>query len=818
MQTIELGQDWRMIAARDVQGASPADPDCDTTRWIPAAVPTTAQATLVEAGVVTEPWLDRNYQRFEPFEGDTWWFRREFTLDAVQAPADAVILVLEGVTLACTVWINGSPVGFTRNAHHAHRFDVTPHIQRTGPNVIALECRLDIEAARKRVRKDVSKDADEYRVYLRTCQMSSGWDFAPRLPVAGPWRPVRLECHRAASLEDVHVRTEAIERGTAALAVSVTTRAWAPCGSIPTVRLSIHEEPDAPPVWQGEAAVGAGFPASVAVQIPKARLWFPHPIGEPFLYTLKAELVVDGAVTDRHVQRFGARTVELKQDARFTFCINGVDVFARGANWVPPDTLTLDTTADQYRHLLGLAHDAHFNMLRVWGGGTYENPAFYALCDEFGIMVWQDFMYACAMFPDDEPEFMETADREAREAVTRLRRHPSVVLWCGNNECQEAWELGDWPERSHRHMGERLYDHVLPNAVRQLAPGTPYWPGSPYGGPTTRSRSEGDFHDWYSFPEWRRYDANAPRFSSEYGFRSVPHRDTVDTMISPQYQWDPHGPQNVVWKAHHGWCGWMRDLLPEFGAPATLDEWIMCTQEAQATMMRYAVEVYRRRMFETSGSLMWQYNEPWPAATFSLVDYYGRAKAAYYWSRHAHAPVIGLFYGGHGPLEFWGVSDLPAPAECTVRWRRWNHDGALLGDATLTATLAANGATQIASALPHGIAIEDAAHEFLHAELTCGDQVCECVHHAGLRKDWRLPAADLRCRVVAQAPGEITLELRSDAYVHWTSVTVADPRAWYSDNFVDVLPGIPRVVTVRGDIAGGARIAAANARPLHVGA
>ena len=313
-------------------------------------------------------------------------------------------------------------------------------------------------------------------MYMRTCQMSFGWDFAPRMPLIGPWRPVYVECHRNASLSDLHVRTESICADAADLMIELSVGAVSPAGATPTIRLSICEDQSDPPVWSNTTVIPAGLAARLSVRIPSPRLWWPQPLGDPFLYTLEAELLVDGVVTDRRSQRFGIRTIELKQDRRFTFCVNGVDVFARGANWVPPHSLTLDTSADQYRHLLDLAHDARFNMLRVWGGGTYEAELFYELCDERGIMVWQDFMYACAMYPDDEPDFMESAAREADEAVTRLRRHPCVVLWCGNNECQEAWELGDWYQRAPRHMGERLYDHVLPDTVRKRSPGTPYWP------------------------------------------------------------------------------------------------------------------------------------------------------------------------------------------------------------------------------------------------------------------------------------------------------------------------------------------------------
>ena len=259
-------------------------------------------------------------------------------------------------------------------------------------------------------------------------------------------------------------------------------------------------------------------------------------------------------------------------------------------------------------------------------------------------------------------------------------------------------------------------------------------------------------------------------------------------------------------------------MLPEFGSPQTLDEWIMYTQEAQATMMRYAVEVYRRRMFETSGSLIWQYNEPWPAVTFSLVDFFGRPKAAYYWVRHVHAPVIGILYTGNGPIELWGVSDLPEAADCTVCLQRIRHDGAILGEATVDGRLGGNQATQLLRALPAVLQIASPEDEMLRATLRCGDHMSECIHHDAPRKNWRLPAAAIEATVRRVDGDCVAVELRADAYVHWANVSVADPRARYSDNFVDLLPGEPRTLEIRGAIGGEMKVASANAAAIHLAA
>jgi len=344
-----------------------------------------------------------------------------------------------------------------------------------------------------------------------------------------------------------------------------------------------------------------------------------------------------------------------------------------------------------------------------------------------------------------------------------------------------------------------------------LNPDVPYWPGSPYGGPTTRSREVGDFHDWTSLNDWRTYDENAPRFSSEFGFRAVPQRETVEEMISPEFQWEPRFPQHVHWQFHHGWCTSLQAILPEFGTPRTLDEYIMLTQEAQATLMRYAVEVYRRRMYATSGSLIWQYDEPWPAVTFSLVDYYGRPKASYFWVRRAYAPVLAMFYAKDGVVSFWGISDLRRAREFRARVRRFATTGEVLGERKVSGVLPPNQATPLIAEMPQELTIADARREFLHAELVAGDAVSERFYHLGHRRDWVLPAVEIEAAAQRRDADCVAVSLVANGYAHFVSATVADPMARYSDNFVDLLPGEPREILIRTRADGPITLRSANA-------
>jgi len=791
----------RLAANSDVRAKRPC--------WMDVRVPTTVQSALVAADRAPSPWLDRNAEWFRSVEDETWIYRTEFAVPEEDRDADAFEVVFEGVSVYAHIWLNGSIIGSIRNAYHEHSFDATPHIHRERVNEIIVECRIPIAEMRGTISKKIGANADDVRPFLRVPQMVFGWDFAPRLPLIGLWRPVSLRAHRAASISDLWVRTLKTEGATAELEIEVSVRSFESDTIPANILVSVYRELNEKPLFELHRPIVGNDCYKERFTLENAQFWYPQPVGEPFRYYVIARLERNGELLDERHDRFGVRTVKILQEDEFTFSVNGRRVFAKGANWVPADSLALDAPEERLRHLLQRARDANFNMLRVWGGGIYESPLFYDLCDEFGIMVWQDFMYACSMYPDNDPAFVESATREAECVVKRLRRHPSIVLWCGNNECQEAWVLGDWPERADRHYGERFYDDILPDVVARVNPEVPYWPGSPFGGPTTRSRTVGDFHDWYSLPNWRTYDENAPRFSSEYGFRSIPERNTLDTAISSEIQWEPHPPQHVVWKYHHGWCGWMNAVLPEFGVAETLDEYIMLTQEVQATLMRYAIEVYRRRMYDTSGSLIWMYNEPWPAATFSVIDYYGRPKAAYYWVRKAYEPVMVMLH--EKTMSVWAANDMDTEFAGILRVRRFKYDGTVLGDMKMPVNLRPNGATCLVEHLPNDLRINDSSSEHIHVALTAGRFVSERTYHAGNRRDWTLTDASIDATVNRIDQHTVQVRLMTERYAHFVSVSVDDPLAVYSDNFVDLYPNESREIRIKTEMAGTIRIRTGNA-------
>ena len=404
MKQIQLHKNWLMAPERDLMGLDPygveSNPDC----WLPVEVPTTVQSALVDHGRVPSPWKDYNAKAFKKYEDETWWFRHEFKLPKDASDYDAWDISLEGISLFGMIWLNGEPVGYTQNAHHEYVVDITSQINLKETNVLAISCGLHLDDIKRRLRTEIRSAHDAPRSIMRMPQMSSGWDFAPHLWLTGLWRPVTLKGHKSASIDDLYIRTNKIYEDSAELQISVDARHFEQHTEAPKLHLSIHEDSEKDSVWSKTSEIFGNGSINIPLQLSSVKLWYPKPLGEPFLYTLKASIECNGKETDLRSIKFGVRTIELKKDDQFTFIVNGKEIFVKGANWVPPNSLSWDATSETYTHLIELAANANFNMFRIWGGGIYESEKFYELCDIHGIMIWQDFMFANTRLPDDDPD------------------------------------------------------------------------------------------------------------------------------------------------------------------------------------------------------------------------------------------------------------------------------------------------------------------------------------------------------------------------------------------------------------------------------
>ena len=430
------------------------------------------------------------------------------------------------------------------------------------------------------------------------------------------------------------------------------------------------------------------------LRIAQPDLWWPVPLGGQPLYDVTAVLSARRRELDRRAFRYGLREVALIQEplggdegTSFIIAVNGQKVFCKGADWVPADSIVARVTPAKYRALVSAAAEANFNMFRVWGGGIFEDDAFYQLCDEHGILVWQDFLYACAYYPDDDADFVAESRREAEAALRRLRNYACIALWCGNNENQ--WIHYQRGKDVARCYGERIYDEVLPDVCRRLDPTRPYWPSSPYGGPggpggdgrpDPNSEMEGDRHHWFvsiiaptleQRIDYRLYADDRAKFMSEFGILAPPPLDSLRRYLPP----DQIARGSAAWDVHSNRFekGTNQEALRRYWRPAeelSLEQYVRYSQMIQAEALKFALEHWRRRKFLTAGALFWMYADCWGEVGWTIIDYYLNRKPSYYAVKRALAHVLVSFQEEGDQVGVWLVNDRldAVPGELTTGW------------------------------------------------------------------------------------------------------------------------------------------------------
>ena len=632
--------------------------DVESGRTWKAKAPGSVLSVLLEAGEIQDPFFRENEKGLrEIFEKD-YEFICHFSLRGDVHQEETQELVFYGLDTICEIRLNGERLGRTRNMHRTYRYLVRDKL-RMGDNELLLHFSSPLKyiSEYKPAEGKEVKWAPSGAMYgghlLRKSHSSFGWDWGPQLPDMGIFREIRLEAWSKVRLKEVFFYQEHIE-GNVTLFVDPILEYTDP---IPVeIVVSVTDEPASALMTRmpdpGTVCTVKGE-NEIGIPIRDPKLWWPNGCGKHPLYDVKVELRKADKVYDERKFRIGLRTIELirEKDARgegFCFAVNGRRIFAMGANIIPEDAVYSRIGGEKQRQLVADAAAAHFNCLRVWGGGYYPSDAFYDLCDEYGILVWQDLMFACNIY-ELTPSFERSILAEVRDNVARLRHHACLALWCGNNEIESGWDHWDgFKEHSPALRADyiKMFEYLLPRAVREADESTAWWPSSPSSGgcfddPDSEDRGDSHFWEvWHGHLPFTEYRKHHFRFLSEFGFQSLPGLKTIKTFTEPEDRNLFAPVMESHQKQQKGNGDIMYYISENFRYPKDFEQLLYVSQVQQGLAIESAVEHFRRERGSCMGTLYWQLNDNWPGSSWSSVDYFGRWKALHYMARRFYAPIL----------------------------------------------------------------------------------------------------------------------------------------------------------------------------------
>ena len=789
----------------------------------PAVVPGVVHTDLLRQGLIADPYIGLNERTVQWIDKEDWIYETTFRVDDTLMAADHIALCFDGLDTYADVYLNDIKILEADNMFRRWSVSVKPALNN-GDNVLRIFFHSPIKVDMPKWEQhphlyQAANDQSEnggvldrkLSVFARKAGYHYGWDWGPRLVTIGIWRNVYLQGWSKVRITDTNLRQEKVSKQKATITDVVEIEADEDVSSI---QITVTDQAKGQLVAAKKCRLRKGLNTiPVTFSIKNPRLWWCNGLGKPELYTFTTRVFIDGKQIEQQQKRIGIRTIQLvtEPDAdgnkQFYFVLNGVPVFAKGTNYIPQDNFLTNVTPERYRRTLQDAVLANMNMVRVWGGGIYENDLFYDLCDEMGLMVWQDFMFACSTYPV-EGEWMENVRQEAIDNIRRLRHHPSIVLWCGGNECMDAWYNWGWKTRMEKanptgaqlvgQQQEYLYYDLLQQVVDEQIPDHNYVTGSPLA---DRGRgSDGINGDRHFYGVGHRhmpvssYEQEKAHFFSEYGMQSFPEYASV-LSFAPDISTHSIDSELMMWHQRGGveankTIAWYVDS--EYPQPRDFQQFLYTSQLLQGDAMRTAIEAHRRDMPHCMGSLLWQHNDCWPVASWSTRDYYGRWKAAHYMVRHAFEPLICSAVSEGDSLTIYTVSDLLNPQKGTLKLTVYTLDGKTIGAQTHSLTIVANTSAAVLR-LSVDQLLQGRRREEVVVSLsltTVAGRVYQSNCFLCQQKNLRLQPANPSVQVEA-AEGGCRLTLKADTFVRAVALSTGDADCWLDNNYFDLLPGVP---------------------------
>ncbi len=812
IQTLHTG--WKFKSARH-------------TNWYPASVPGTVHTDLMYNDIIEDPYFRLNERGAQWIDKEDWIYETVFDVSSDILQKENINLLFEGLDTYAEVYLNDQKVISADNMFRQWNTDIKSHLKETGNKLrVYFHSPIKIDIPKwdsvpipYQAANDQSENGGVFHkkvsVFARKAGYHYGWDWGPRLVTSGIWRPVYVRAWDNARIENVFYQQKNITQTNAAVSARVEVLSDK---VIPNARLIVSEATTKKLLASQNVDLVVGINKIVLpFNIKNPQLWWSNGLGKPHRYDFTVRLLVGDSVYDNKNDKIGLRSVKVinRPDAKgktFYIELNGRPVFAKGANYIPNDMFLPRVTREKYEKVIRDAVDANMNMLRVWGGGIYENDIFYNLCDQYGIMVWQDFMFACSMYPA-EGTLLENMRLEAAENVRRLRNHACIALWCGNNENHDAWLTWGWKqniEKTHPRYAEKMWEqyrqqyHVmLPTVVAENDPGAFYWPSSPFSefGKPSNDYS-GDRHYWavWHFKEpIAKYNEERSRFFSEYGFQSFPEFESVKKYAPEKRDWDIY---SEVMMSHQRGGAHANSLIEtylekEYRKPKDFESFLYMNQVLQGDAIKTAMEAHRRDMPYCMGSLYWQHNDVWPVASWSARDYYGRWKAQQYFAREAYKDILVSPIQQDGMLHVFIVSDKIQPVSGVLQVMVMKLTGGTVSQYAKKVMVKANASNDLFS-----INIQDMLKGYTPGEVwvhtiftEAGKQPYINNYFLAKQKDILYPIVNIN-KSIHPVSGGYDVTLLSDKFARAVFMSLKGIDNFFENNYFDLLPGKPVTVKV----------------------
>jgi beta-mannosidase len=809
---LALDHGWQF---RQVTSA-PQEPEAG---WLPATVPGDVHLDLLANKKIDDPFFRGNEPKLQWIENESWEYRLRFDVTPSMLARSNVDMVFDGLDAAAQVYVNGTQVLAADNMFRIWRVSVKGYLH-TGKNLLRVVFPSPIKAAQEVAARDPwqPKTKTDFKTYIRKAAYEYGWDWGPRFVTSGIWRPVQLEAWDKVRIADFAIRQRDVSSEVAHADAEVEVES----ASAGSARVSVQYTDNGKPVTLSTVAnLHAGRNIiDLPVEIRQPKLWYPAGYGDQPLYEFTAQVGAVGQPAETRKVKAGLRSIVLhrqldKWGRSFELIVNGIPVFAKGADVIPFDSFPNRVTTADYRRILESARDANMNMIRHWGGGYYETDEFYAICDELGIMVWQDFMFGNDWQPGTY-DFKLNIEAEADDQVRRLRNHPSIVVWCGNNETESA--LG-WNGRQSLPADVRYqmwqdylteFSGILPRVVARLDSETPYWPSSPSADYEALSDhyQSGDAHIWdvwHGRVPFSTYETHHARFVTEYGFQSFPEMKTIEAFTLPEDRTGIFTPVMLGHQKNDEGNSIIHDyLLKDYSEPKDFASFLYVSQVLQAEGIKIGAEHFRRSRPETMGSIFWQLNDCWPVASWSSIDYYGRWKALQYYARRFYAPILVSPHVEDGSLKVYIVSDKTKAAPATLRVRLMDFGGkVLLEDSHAVDVTPLDSKVYLDWPLKKlsDAGAADTSRVFIVADLTAnGAQISRNLVYLAPTKEIHLKPAALKVETTG-GNGSYKVRITSPVLARSVYLSFGDLDVKLSDNYFNLLPGETAEITATSAVS-----------------